>query len=180
MRTLHTLHCTLEPLVAAHATEMFSVLSDPAIYEFENAPPVSEQWLARRYEVLERRVSADGREQWLNWVVRIPGGELAGYVQATVLRSASARIAYELGSRYWRQGIGRSAVAAMLAELHSEYCVDTFAAVLKSGNFRSLGLLRSLGFMLASGQQVTEFGGEPDELVMVRAGAEPAVSGVLQ
>ena len=149
------------------------MLSDPAIYEFENAPPVSEEWLTRRYEVLERRCSVDGQERWLNWVVRIPGGELAGYVQATVLPSAAARVAYELGSRYWRQGIGRSAVAAMLAELRSEYGVHTFAAVLKAGNFRSLGLLRSLGFSPASALQVAEFGGEPDELVMVRASAEP-------
>src|SRR5688572_5973311 len=118
---------------------MFRVLSDPAIYEFENAPPVSEEWLTRRYEVLERRRSVDGQEQWLNWAVRIPGGELAGYVQATVLPSAAARVAYELGSGYWRRGIGRSAVAAMLSELHSEYGVHTFAAVLKAGNFRSLG-----------------------------------------
>ena len=68
----------------------------------------------------------------------------------------------------------------MLAELRSEYGVHTFAAVLKAGNFRSLGLLRSLGFSPASAQQVAEFGGEPDELVMVRAGAEPAVSGALR
>jgi hypothetical protein len=38
----------LEPQVAAHAAEMFRVLGDPAIYEFENAPPESEAWLARR------------------------------------------------------------------------------------------------------------------------------------
>jgi len=174
------LRCTLEPLVAAHAAEMFTVLSDPAIYEFENAPPVSAEWLTRRYAALERRSSLDGREQWLNWVVRIPGGELAGYVQATVLPSAAARVAYVLGSRYWRQGIGRSAVAAMLAELRSEYGVHTFAAVLKAGNFRSLGLLRSLGFSPASAQEAAELGGAPDELVMVRADAEPAVSGALR
>ena len=172
------MRCTLEPLVAAHAAEMFTVLSDPAIYEFENAPPVSEEWLTRRYEALERRRSLDGQEQWLNWVVRIPGGELAGYVQATVLPSAAAAsVAYELGSRYWRQGIGRSAVAAMLGELRSEYGVHTFAAVLKARNFRSLGLLRVLGFSPASAQQAAEFGAAPDELVMVRAGAEPATSG---
>ena len=135
MRTLHTLRCTLEPLVAAHAAEMFKVLSDPAIYEFENAPPVSEEWLTRRYEVLERRGSADGQERWLNWTVRVPSGELAGYVQATVLPSAAARVAYELGSRHWRQGIGTSAVVAMFDELRSEYGVHTFAAVLKAGNF---------------------------------------------
>lgn len=39
----------LEPQVAAHASEMFDVLSDPAIYEFENEPPPSEAWLVERY-----------------------------------------------------------------------------------------------------------------------------------
>lgn len=169
MRTLVTSRCTLEPLVAAHAHEMFSVLSDPALYVFENEPPTSEEWLVRRYQSLERRRSADGKEKWLNWVVRLPSGELAGYVQATVLPSAASRVAYELSSRYWRRGIGSSAVMAMLEELRSEYSVHTFVAVLKSANFRSLGLLRSLGFSLASEQQGAEFGGEPDELVMIKA-----------
>ena len=167
MRTLRTSHCTLEPLVAAHAREMFGVLSDPAIYEFENAPPASEEWLTSCYQRLEQRHSPDGNERWLNWVIRLPSGELAGYVQATVLPSGASRIAYELSSRYWRQGIGSSALAAMLGELCSEYSVHTAVAVLKAANVRSFGLLRSLGFSSASAQQVVEFGGEPDELVMV-------------
>jgi hypothetical protein len=74
LRTLVTSRCTLEPLLAAHAHEMFSVLSDPAIYEFENKPPTSEKWLAHRYERLEKRGSAVGEERWLNWVVRLPSG----------------------------------------------------------------------------------------------------------
>lgn len=45
----------LEPLVAGHAGEMFRVLSDPAIYAYENEPPASEQWLAARYAALEKR-----------------------------------------------------------------------------------------------------------------------------
>jgi RimJ/RimL family protein N-acetyltransferase len=169
LRTLVTTRCTLEPLIAAHAHEMFSVLSDPAIYEFENEAPTSEEWLARRYEQLEQRGSADGKEKWLNWVVRLPSGEPAGHVQATVLRSATSLVAYELSSRHWRKGIGRSAVVAMLEELRSEYRVRTFVAVLKSANFRSRGLLLSLGFSLASQQQVEEFRSEPDEVVMVKA-----------
>ena len=44
LRTLSTSRCTLEPLVVKHAPEMFHVLSDPAIYEFENQPPQSEGW----------------------------------------------------------------------------------------------------------------------------------------
>jgi [ribosomal protein S5]-alanine N-acetyltransferase len=169
LRTLVTSLCTLEPVVAAHAREMFSVLSDPAIYEFENEPPISVEWLSRQYEHLEQFRSGDGEETWLNWAIRLPAGELAGYVRATVLPSASACLAYELSSRYWRQGIGSSAVTAMLEELHSEYRVDTFVAALKSANVRSLGLLRSLGFSVAKEQRATELSGEPDEVVMVKS-----------
>src|SRR5262245_33981325 len=108
---------------------MFRVLGDPAIYEFENEPPISEEWLARRYELLESRGSPDGTEKWLNWVVRLPTGELGGYVQATVLASGTSYVAYELNSRYWRQGTGSSAVTAMLEELSSTYAVHTFVAI---------------------------------------------------
>lgn len=148
---------------------MFRVLADPAIYEFENEPPRSQEWLAERYRRLESRGSADGTERWLNWVVRLPSGELAGYVQATLMPDGVSLVAYELASRHWRQGIGRSAVQAMLDELRSQYGVHTFVAVLKARNFRSEGLLRRLGFAPASAEQTTRFRDEPDELVMVRA-----------
>jgi hypothetical protein len=51
-----------------------------------------------RYATLERRASPDGRQTWLNRAVRLPSGDLAGYVQATVLRAGAALIAYELAS----------------------------------------------------------------------------------
>ncbi len=148
---------------------MFRVLGDPAIYEFENEPPQSEAWLTERYRRLESRRSADGTEHWLNWVVRPPSGELAGYVQATVLPTGASLIAYELNSRHWRQGIGRSAVQAMLDELRTQYGVHTFVAVLKARNFRSEGLLRRLGFVPAGAAQAAAYRDEPDELVMHRA-----------
>jgi len=150
---------------------MFGVLSDPAIYEFENEPPPSQAWLVERYTALERRASKDGTQTWLNWVVRLPTGELAGYVQATVLRSGAALVAYELASPFWRRGIGSNAVSAMLQELRANYRVHRFAAVLKATNYRSLALLRSLEFRPATTAQVLEFGAAPDELVMVKSAA---------
>ena len=168
MRSITTPGFVLEPLVAAHAHEMFAVLSDPAIYEFENAPPPSAPWLLERYRRLEARGPADGSEQWLNWVVRLPGGALAGYVQASVLPSGEAFVAYELGSTHWRQGIGSSAVRAMLDELRVHHGVHTFVAVLKARNFRSEALLRSLGFEPGDADQQARYRDEPDELVMVR------------
>lgn len=89
----------LEPLQAEHADAMFEVLSDPAIYEFENAPPASREWLRARYQRLALGGPADGSERWLNWVIRLPDGALAGYVQATVFPSGLALVAYELNSR---------------------------------------------------------------------------------
>lgn len=152
---------------------MFRVLSDPAIYEFENAPPESEEWLARRYELLESRRSPDGAERWLNWIIRLPSGELAGYVQATVLPSGTSYIAYELNSRYWRRGIGTRAVTAMLEELRSAYAVHTFVAVFKTLNHRSAALLRSLGFWSASPSETQYFQAEPDEQVMIKSVGKP-------
>ena len=52
MRTIAAPPFVLEPQLAAHAHEMFTVLSDPAIYEFENTPPIDEEWLRKRYERL--------------------------------------------------------------------------------------------------------------------------------
>jgi RimJ/RimL family protein N-acetyltransferase len=174
MQTISAPSLLLEPLTVRHAHEMFLVLSDPAIYEFENAPPASEEALSRRYAILEARRSQDGAEIWLNWVIRLSSGELAGYVQATVLRSGAAYVAYELASRHWRQGVGSAAVAAMLTELRAHYSVNLYVAVLKALNYRSVALLRKLGFQPASTEHVSEFGAEADEIVMVRPAAATA------
>ena len=147
---------------------MFRVLGDPAIYEFENEPPQSQQYLTARYERLESRQSADGKERWLNWVIRLPSGTLAGYVQATVLQSGVAHVAYELNSQHWRQGIGSNAVHAMLEELCTKYRVHAFVAVFKAKNFRSQALLQSLGFRLGSAEQQALYRDEMTELVLVR------------
>jgi hypothetical protein len=59
----------------------------------------------------------------------------------------------------------------MLEELRAAYNVQLFVAVLKGANYRSLALLRKLGFQAASAAQVVEFGAEPDEVVMVKLAA---------
>ena len=106
MNTLIAGNLRLEPQAAAHALEMFQVLSDPAIYEFENAPPESFDWLETRFRKLETRLSGDGAEQWLNWVIRLPSGRLAGYVQASVLAEPVAYIAYIPGYLFFGWLVG--------------------------------------------------------------------------
>lgn len=168
MRTIATARLALEPQVAAHADEMFVVLADPAIYEHENEPPASVEWLRERYRRLESRRSPDGREWWLNWVLRLPSLQLAGYVQATVYPDERAAIAYELASRHWGQGLAQEAVRAMIAELVATYGVRRLTAVLKATNRRSLLLLERLGFAPGAPELHAALGVEPDELLMVR------------
>ena len=132
--------------MTAHAGAMFAVLQDPAIYVHENDPPASIEWLTERFRRLESRSSADGRELWLNWVLRHPTRGLIGFVQATVRGDASADIAYVLGSRSWGQGLASEAVQAMLGELAEYYNVRTLSAVLKRANVRSIwGFSSALG-----------------------------------
>lgn len=167
---------TLEPQTAAHAGQMFAVLSDPAIYEYENSPPPSLEWLRERYARLESRRSADGREQWLNWVIRIPTSELVGYVQATVKPDRRAAIAYELSSAHWGRGIARRAVQAMIAELAEHYGVHTLTAVFKGDNLRSRRLLERLGFVLAPAQSQARDAVGADELLMERKVSADGIS----
>lgn len=172
MRTIETGRLTLEPQTAAHADAMFAVLSDPAIYQYENEPPPSAVWLRDRFTKLETRLSGDGTEQWLNWVIRQPDSALIGYVQATIDAEGRAAIAYVLSSAYWGRGLAREAVDAMVAELVEHYGVRNFIAVLKGENFRSVRLLERLGFALASPAQHMAHRIEPGEVLMcLRLGA---------
>jgi ribosomal-protein-alanine N-acetyltransferase len=159
---------TLEPQSAAHANEMYAVLRDPAIYEYENEPPPSLEWLRTRFTKLETRVSPDGREQWLNWVIRLSRTELIGYVQATVHPDGQAAIAYELASAYWGRGLAHRAVQAMLAELVEHHGVRGFFAVLKGANGRSIRLLERLGFSLATPEEHVRHHVESGEVLMQR------------
>jgi ribosomal-protein-alanine N-acetyltransferase len=168
MRTIVADGLRLEPQTAAHAEEMFEVLSDPAIYQYENQPPASLQWLRERFAKLESRRSADGSEHWLNWVVRLPNSEAAGYVQATVYADRRAAIAYELASAYWGRGLARRAVQAMIGELVDRYGVRMLTAVLKRENGSSLRLLERLGFSLASAESHAVRKVDADEVLMQR------------
>lgn len=150
----------LEPQTAAHALALYPVLCDPAIYRHENQPPVSAAWLLERFAGLESRSSPDGREQWLNWVVRTdpapgmpavqpvghPSAVWVGYVQATLDGSGDALLGYEFGSAWWGRGIAGAAVAAVLDELAVHHGARCAVAVTKQSNQRSQALLKRLGF----------------------------------
>jgi RimJ/RimL family protein N-acetyltransferase len=151
MRVLAGGGLTLEPQTIAHAAELYAVLDDPELYVFtDDKGPASELALADRLRRLESRVSPDGAEHWLNWVVRTAEGKIVGYVQATIGSGGEAGIAYVLGRAHWRRGYAKAACGLMLRELADTYGATTATATLDPRNAASLALLRSLGFSFLS------------------------------
>lgn len=151
MQTLTAGSFVLEPLTAAHAEAMFDALADPEIYRYLDYPAApSLEYLRTRYTKLETRRSADGSEAWLNWVVRVPGEAPLGHVQATVLPTGDAWVAYLLNSRHWGRGIAHTAMQAMVEHLAAVYGVKRYMATVEVDNRRSIRLLERLGFRLAT------------------------------
>jgi len=170
MRALEADGLRLDPLVAADADAMFALLSDRELYRYiDEAPPDDIDKLRARYARLESRASADGRQAWLNWIVRAaPGGAPLGFVQATVLDDGSAWIAYLLGRSHQGRGVASRATAAMLAHLEAEHGVRRLLANVEAENGPSIRLLERLGFRAATPAEAARHEPTASERVFVR------------
>lgn len=118
--SIETDRLALVPLLQEHAEELYSVLADGALYEYtHDEPPSSLSALRDRYAILESRWSPDGKQVWLNWMLReSASGKAIGYVQATV-SAAVADVAWVVGRPWQRQGYATEAVRAMIFWLDS-------------------------------------------------------------
>ena len=158
---------TLEPRTAAHAEALFAVLADPALYEFvAEQPPVSVQALRDRFAHSESRKSPDGSEHWLNWVVRGPASEVAGYVQATVDANLETNVAYMFDKAHWGQGLATQAVSRMLDMVASEFGVTRFFIVAERANLRSIRVAERLGFAQATAALIMRKGTAASDVLM--------------
>ncbi|MGE5117655.1 MAG: GNAT family N-acetyltransferase [Betaproteobacteria bacterium] len=169
MNTLRAGPLLLEPLTVSHAPAMFAVLGDPALYRhLDQPPPPSLEHLQSVYARLETRRSPHGRQQWLNWVVSLPGTPPFGYVQATVTEGGTAWIAYVLSSQYWGHGHATQAMQAVVEHLAGHYGVTRYLATVEAENRRSIGVLQRLAFRAASEAELEGHDLSPTERLFVR------------
>jgi RimJ/RimL family protein N-acetyltransferase len=161
----------LEPLVAAHADEMFGPMSAAEIYEYiPGHPPVSVFALRRRYQQLERGHSASGRERWLNWIVRLGSGQCAGYVQATIHAGSTADFAFVFAPEHWGRGVAFEACRAAIPSLAGDFGVRALFATVDPRNSRSIRLLQRLGFGEVLPEAYPHGEVEPDDRVFSLSG----------
>lgn len=111
----------LSPLAVADAEEMGAVLSGGELYAFTGGRPPALDELRARYarQVVGR--SADGLEEWRDWIIRRDeDGEAVGYVQATITEAGKrAEVAWVVGLAWQGQGHARDAARALVAWLHA-------------------------------------------------------------
>lgn len=119
-----TARLTVEPLSPEHATEMHTVLADPALHEFTGGEPRSAAELRVRYERLVARRSADGSEVWGNWVLRVTAsGEAAGELQTTLPAvgpdAGPALVAWVVGAGFQGHGYASEAATSLVERLRA-------------------------------------------------------------
>lgn len=156
----------LEPLVVAHAEEMFEPLSAAAIYDYmPGRPPSSAAALRERYIQLAKGRSADGLQQWMNWIVRLNSGQCAGFVQATIYAGLTGDFAFAFAPAYWGRGVAFEACQAALPYLARELRVTALFATVDPRNSRSIRLLMRLGFSEVAPAQYPHGVVEPNDRV---------------
>jgi RimJ/RimL family protein N-acetyltransferase len=143
---LETERLLLEPLTTAHADEMAPLLDDAALHASVGGAPLSLEDLRDRYARQEGGRSPDGRERWLNWIVRErASGAAVGYVQATVDEDAgTVEVAWVIGSGFQGNGYAAEAAAAMVARL-GEDDIRVITAHIHPDNEASAGVARAIG-----------------------------------
>ncbi len=137
----------LEPLRVDHAEEMVPVLAPDTLYRFIGGRAPDLDALRDRYRSQVRGRSEDGRQGWLNWIVRDAGsGRAVGYVQATVEHPAHPVAALAWVVTPSAQGRGAASHAAgAIHPPHPAVGLVEFRADIHPANTASGRLARRLG-----------------------------------
>ncbi|MEV7807939.1 GNAT family N-acetyltransferase [Microbispora sp. NPDC088329] len=139
---------TLRPLTVQDADEMAEVLAGEELYAFIGgaAPTVPE--LRARYARLETGRSPDGRQEWLNWIIRRDtDGRALGYVQATVTdEGRRAEVAWVVGTPWQGRGYASEAAAALAGWLRARG-VARIEANIHPGHEASMKVARRIGLL---------------------------------
>lgn len=163
----------LTPLAPDGADGLFPVLDDERLHAFTGGCPDTIDELRARLAAWATERSPDGREAWLNWLVRsAQDRRILGTMQATVERDRAdlrAAAAWTIGSAEQGRGVGSEAASAIVGWLIEEG-VTTVEAYVHPGHAASAGIARSTG--LVATDEIVD-----DEIVWRRSTARTADAG---
>ena len=150
----------LDPLRVADAAEMVDVLGSPELYAYIGGRPPTLGELTEQYRRQVVGRSVDGREEWLNWIVRVDGTAV-GYVQATVHEGVRAVVAWVVGIPWQGRGYGTAAATELVSLLRGRG-VRRIEAYIVPGHTGSERVAQRIGLTpsgyLSEGEQLWSVG----------------------
>jgi RimJ/RimL family protein N-acetyltransferase len=120
-RRLESERVLLEPLRPEHAEELAPVLDDVALHRFIGGAPLDAAELRVRSTRQALGISPDGRERWLNWVVRErAAGAAVGTMQATITPAEQVgELAWVIGRAHQGHGYAKESAALVASWLRA-------------------------------------------------------------
>jgi RimJ/RimL family protein N-acetyltransferase len=149
---LTTARLILEPLRPEHAAEAHPVFDDQRLHTFTGGSPATLDELRARYTRQAVGRSADGSQDWLNWMLRErETGAVVGTVQATIqyfdaLSAPEAEIAWAIGTGQQGRGLATEAASAMVSWLR-QHGVPMFIAHVHPDHLASARVAEHLGLI---------------------------------
>ena len=127
-RRLATPRLELTALRVDDAEAMVDVLNDVDLYSFTGGGPPDLTELRARYRA-QVEGPQDGRETWLNWIVRLAAnGSEIGFVQSTVV-GATASVAWLVSTTRQGQGFATESASAVCRWLISQGIAELNASI---------------------------------------------------
>jgi RimJ/RimL family protein N-acetyltransferase len=148
---LQTERLELEPLRVEHAPELAALLDDPELHRFIGGRPETLPEVTARVRRQVAGASPDGRQGWLNWVLRDAHGAAAGTLQAT-LTGAEAELAWVVGTAHQGRGYASEAAVGVRDWLRAQG-IEDFTAHIHPDPAGLAGVARRLGLVPAAVRQ---------------------------
>ncbi|WIG59745.1 MAG: hypothetical protein OJF49_002492 [Ktedonobacterales bacterium] len=144
---LETPRLALRQIQPQDAEALFATFSDEVVMEFYGHLP--HQSVAESRALIEQLGEWYARREGIRWGITLKGDDsVIGSCGVYLFDEGfhRAECGYELRRAFWRQGIMREALTAMLTFVFDEMRLHRIEAVVDDVNERSKALLRALGF----------------------------------
>lgn len=140
---------SLEPLSVEHAPEAFLVFDDLRLHRWTGGIPRTLAETEEKYRSWTAGQSPDGRQGWLNWIVRrATDAHVIGTVQATLSHPANgpmnAELAWVVGTEHQNSGYGREGALAAASRLRA-HGAGSLTAYIHPQHTASTRIARALG-----------------------------------
>jgi RimJ/RimL family protein N-acetyltransferase len=146
-RVMDTADLHLRPLRETDAKALFAMLADAQTVRYWSSEPATDPEAVRDKHLEDMQSDAQGSS--VNWAICKKGSEkMLGKCVLFNLntRHRRAEIGFLLDRRYWRRGLMRQALEAVLGYAFSHLGLHRIEADVDPANSGSLALLEKLGF----------------------------------